>query len=299
MQPIDFLLARYLARRVFSAQETPEIEVDEVVPGGIETIDWVTAAIVLVIAVALAWGTRQLVTRALCSRDVAVGIARLIGRFFAAAVFLAGLVYVLASLGIRIGPLLGALGIVGIALAFALQDILENFVAGILLQTRRPFAIGDQVSTNEFEGTVEDVNTRVVVLKTFDGERILIPSAMVLKNPIHNSTAFEQRRTTVVVGVSYDADLHETREVLLDAVKGVPGVLDRPEPEAYLEELDASSVNFAVRFWHAPTIAEFWAVRDGVIEATFDALGTAGIEIPFPQRTIHIPDASDTVPAGD
>lgn len=281
------------------AQETPEIQIEEVVPDGLDATDWITAAVVLVGALLVAWGVRRLTTTTLEKRDVALGIARLIGRFFAAAVFMAGLIYVLFSLGIRVGPLLGALGIVGIALAFALQDILENFVAGILLQTRRPFAIGDQVCTNDFEGTIEDVNTRVVVLQTFDGERVLIPSAMVLKNPIHNSTAFSHRRTTVTVGVSYDADLHETREVILDAVGGVPGVLEHPEPEALLEELGSSSVNFAVRFWHEPTIADFWQVRDGVIGAVFDALGSAGIEIPFPQRTLHFPAAGDTPSAGD
>lgn len=276
----------------FPAQSTPEnIEIEEVVPSGLEATDWITAAAVLVASIVLAVVVRRVVARVVCSRDAPVGIGRLVGRFAAVAVFLGGLVYVLASLDIRVAPLLGALGIVGIALAFALQDILENFVAGIMLQTRRPFMVGDQIDTNDYAGTVEDVNTRAVVLKTFDGERVLIPSSMVLKNPIHNNTAFEKRRTTVSVGVSYDADLGEARDVVLRAVADIDGVLDNPSPEAYVEELGDSSVNFALRYWHEPTIAEFWQVRDRVIEAVFGALGAAGIEIPFPQRTVHVPSA--------
>ncbi len=283
----------------FSAQDTPEsIQIDEVVPRGLDAADWITAGVVLAVSIVLAIAARRLVTRALRAQDTPVGVARLVGRFLGAMVFAGGLVYVLSSLGIRIGPVLGALGIVGIALAFALQDILENFVAGILLQTRRPFAIGDQIDTNDYQGTVEDVNTRAVVMRTFDGERVVIPSAMVFKSPIHNHTAFDRRRTTVVVGVSYEARLAEAREVMLRAARQVDGVLNEPTPEAYLEELGESGVNYALRFWHEPGIADLWQVRDRVIEAVFDAFGQAEIEIPFPQRTVHLRRPASFEPTG-
>lgn len=259
-------MSTFLLWAGFPTQQTPDtVEIEEVVPGGLDVADWVTAAVVLGVAVVVAVLARRAVTRIFTARGAPVGVGRLVGRFAAAAAFLAGLVYALNSLDIRVGPILGALGM-----------------------TRRPFAIGDQIASNDFEGTVEDVNTRAVVMKTFDGERVLIPSSMVLKNPIHNHTAFAQRRTSVAVGVAYEADLRRAREIILGALRDVEDVRTEPVPEALLEELADSSVNFAVRYWHEPTIAEFWRVRDRVIEVVFGALRAADIEIPFPQRTLHL-----------
>src|SRR5918911_169522 len=99
-----------------------------------------------------------------------------------------GVMYSLSVLGVRLGPLVGALGIGGVALAFAAQTILANFLGSIILQLRRPFRRGDQIATAGCEGTVEDVNFRTVVLRTFDGERVLVPCSQVLSNPITNHT---------------------------------------------------------------------------------------------------------------
>src|SRR5207249_11269776 len=91
------------------------------------------------------------------------------------------------------GPLLGALGIGGIALAFALQDILENFIAGLIIQARRPFRRGDEINTHDYVGRVEDVNLRNVIIRTFDGERVLLPNAMVLKAPVEHTSELQSR----------------------------------------------------------------------------------------------------------
>jgi small conductance mechanosensitive channel len=192
----------------------------------------------------------------------------------------------LALLEVRIGPLFGAVGIGGVALAFAAQSIIANFLASIILQIRRPFRRGDQIETNDCEGTVEDVDFRVVRLRTFDGERVLVPCADVLSNPIVNLTTLGRRRTTLEVGVAYDADLEQARDVLLAAVEEVDGVLDRPPAEVWVKEFDDSAVTLAVRFWHAPDIASLWRVRSHVAVAVKKALNGAGIEIPFPQRVI-------------
>ena len=126
---------------------------------------------------------------------------------------------------------------------------------------RRPFRRGDQIETNECEGIVEDVNFRVVVLRTFDGERVLVPCAEVLSKPITNHTALGRRRTTLEVGVGYDADLELAREVLLAAAQGADGVLERPPAEVWVKEFGDSSVTLAVRFWHAPDMASKWRAR--------------------------------------
>jgi small-conductance mechanosensitive channel len=173
-------------------------------------------------------------------------------------------------------------------LAFAGQNILANFLASIIIQLRHPFRRGDQVEAGGCEGTVDDVNFRTVVLRTFDGQRVMVPCSQVLTQPIVNHTTLGRRRTTVSVGVAYDADLDQARAVLLDALRHAEGVLDRPPPEAWVESFGDSGIQIALRFWHAPDIASLWRVRNGVTIAAKRALDGAGIAIPFPQRVVHL-----------
>lgn len=241
---------------------------------------------ILVAAILVSRVAKRLVTRAVARGDTSRFAAELVGRFTAYVIVMAGFLYGLAVLDVPIAPLLGALGIVGLALAFAFQDIAENFIAGIMLLVRRPLRPGDQISTNEHRGTVEDVTLRTVVLRSFGGLTIYMPNAMVLKAPIINYTRRGMRRTTLEVGVAYDTDLDHAREVMLKAVEGVEGVLPEPAPEAYVREFGGSSVEVAVRFWHEPQVAAMWRTRDAVARALKRALDEAGITIPFPQRTV-------------
>jgi small conductance mechanosensitive channel len=126
----------------------------------------------------------------------------LIGRILSYVIVTFGLAYALDVFGIAIAPILGALGIAGIALAFALQDILENFVAGVILQARRPFTAGDEVVVSDQEGSVVSIDACTITLHTPDGETVKVPSALVIKNSIVNHTQIGRRRTTVDVGVA-------------------------------------------------------------------------------------------------
>ncbi|OWY60433.1 hypothetical protein B7486_69210, partial [cyanobacterium TDX16] len=222
---------------------------------GLTANDWITAAAVFVVAVLVAVLIRRLVARAIEHHDATPVAARFISRLLAYAIVAGGLVYSLSALGVRIGPLLGALGIVGFALAFALQDIIENFVAGLLLQVRRPFLPGEQITTGDFEGRVEDVNARAVVLQTPDGERVVVPAGDVLAHPIVNLTRNGVRRTTLEIGVDYDTDLEHAREVMLEAAAATAEVRADPAPEAQVMAFGDSSIVIALRFWHDPSIA--------------------------------------------
>jgi small conductance mechanosensitive channel len=258
-----------------------------VVAQGLTVVDWVVAGVILAIGIAGGAVLRKVVGRGLrrgdSERPASEMLARTVGWI---AVFVA-LFWALSLLGVRLGPVFGAVGIGGLAVAFAAQSIIANFLASIILQVRRPFRRGDQIETNDCEGVVEDVDFRVVRLRTFDGEMVVVPCADVLSNPIVNLTRLGRRRTTLEVGVSYDADLEETRRVLLDAVSDVEGVLERPTTEVWVEEFGESSVNLAVRFWHAPDVATLWRVRSHVAVAVKNTLDELGVEIPYPQRTIR------------
>ena len=266
---------------LFAADGDPPIIRD-----GLTAADWIVAGAILVVGIAVGALLKSLVSRALNRGDSERAAAVMISRIVAWVAVTVALFWSLALLGVRVGPLFGAVGIGGVALAFAAQSILANFLASIILQVRRPFRRGDQIETNDCEGTVEDVDFRVVRLRTFDGERVLVPCAEVLSKPIVNLTTLGRRRSTLEVGVSYGADLEQARDVLLGAVEGAEGVLDRPPAEVWVKEFDDSAVTLAVRFWHAPDIASLWRVRSQVAVAVKRALDGAGLEIPFPQRVI-------------
>lgn len=253
--------------------------------------DWVTAAVIFGVAIIAGRVGRNLSVRALGHGHDERAAAQVVGRMVATLVVVGGFVYSLSFLGAQLGPLVGALGIGGVAIAFAAQSILSNFLASIILQVRRPFRPGDQIDTNNCQGVVEDVNFRTVVLRTYDGERVMVPCAEVLSQPIVNHTVFGRRRTTLDVGIGYDADPGEARAVLLRAVARVDGVREQPHPEVWVQSFGESSVNFVVRFWHAPDIATTWRVRSAVAVAVKRALDQAGIDIPFPQRVLRFADA--------
>jgi small-conductance mechanosensitive channel len=269
----------------FSVEEAPEEELAEALQG-LTAADWITAAVILAAAIALSRLVKAFTARLVERGDGAGRAARLVGRSVGGLVVVIGFVYALQVLGVRLAPLLGALGIGGLALAFAAQSILENVFASMLLQSRRPFRLGDQIATNEIEGTVEDVNFRTVVLRTYQGEKVLVPCSMVLNAPITNFTVKGTRRTTLEVGVAYGTDLATAQRVLLEALTSVDGVRSQPLPEAWVEQFGESSIDFALRWWHAPDIATLWRVRSAVAMAVKSALDGAGIEIPFPQRTL-------------
>lgn len=265
-----------------------------VVARGLSLRDWITAGVVVVGAFVLGWVLKSLLLRTLhrgdSERVTAQGVSRVVGSVVAAV----GLIWGLSIIGVRLGPLVGALGIGGLALAFAAQTILANFLGSIILQIRRPFRRGDQILTSDSEGTVEDVNFRTVVLRTFEGERVLVPCIEVLKNPIVNHTVLGRRRTTLSIGLAYDCDLGQARKVLLAAAESVPGVHQRPPPEVWVTAFRESTIELHIRFWHAPDIATLWRVRNDLAVAVKEALDDAGISMPFPQRTVHF--ASATLP---
>lgn len=260
----------------------------QVVSESLTTADWVVAAAVLVGSVIAAQIVKRLVARAVEGAGGDERIARAVGRWVAYAIVLGGVVTFLVILGVRLGPLLATFAALGVAIAFALQDDLRNLWSGIQIQTRRPFKLGDEISTGEWQGTVEAVTLRAITLRTRDGKQVLIPNANVMLRGIDNRTVTPTRRTTLTVGVAYDTDLERAQRVLVDALGEVEEVEGLPEPTAFVEEFGESTINFAVRFWHGAETPAMWRARSAAAIAIKDALDAAEIEIAFPQRTVWI-----------
>jgi small conductance mechanosensitive channel len=253
---------------------------------GVSRTWWVAAAIAVATGIA-AYLVRRGLTRLIDRGQSDHVLGRQLGRMVSIVVVVVGIVWALGVLGVDVGPVIGALGISGIAIAFAAQDVIQNFIAGVIIQVRRPFKVGDQVTTMDFDGTVRDVDLRAVRLTTFDGLDVVLPARDVLGGAIVNHTRTPLRRTTLEVGVRYDTDLEQARQVLLESVAGVDGVEADPEPVAWVCGFGESAITIDLMFWHRSDVATLYRVRSAAAGAAKAGLDRAGIEIPFPQRVLH------------
>ena len=246
----------------------------------------VLAAIVLILALLVIRILMRLIDRGLDRERVDFAVQRLISNLLRVGLVTGAVLLALSIGGVQVGAALAAIGLVGLALAFALQNILENFFAGMLILIRKPFGRGDQIETNGFMGTVVDVDLRVTRLRVFDGELVLVPNADVFTHPIVNLTQLGPRRTRVLVGIDYRDDHDAAVEVLREAVAAAPGVLSDPAPEVLVIELADSSVDFEVAYWSAPDMRSIRVTRDEVLRSCKRAVEAAGMTIPWPIRTL-------------
>ncbi len=250
-----------------------------------------TSITVGVIALALALLLARVVERMLARTRADQVAVVLVSRIVRLLGILGALLLTLSIAGVEIGSVLAALAVAGVAVGLAVQGILENFIAGVILLIRKPFSAGDQIRSGEFEGTIESIDLRVTHLIDYDGETVLIPNRDVYNNPLVNLTRRGKRRTVVVVGVDYRDDHDDARDVIFEAVRSVDGVLDHPEPEVLLTELGESSVNFEVRYWTRPDIRSVRRTQDRVLAAAKRGIQDAGMTIPWPIRTL-VPDGT-------
>lgn len=183
--------------------------------------------------------------------------------------------------------ILAGAGILGLALAFAFQDIAANFMSGIFLSIRRPLHIGDIVKIKEYMGKVEDINLRDTVIRTYQGQMVIIPNKDVFQNPIENYTLLGKRRIDLTVGVSYGDDLEKVKQITLQAVKGIEGLSPDDEITMFYTEFADSSINYVIRLWAANTEQiSYLTIRSSAIIAIKKAYDEHDITIPFPIRTL-------------
>jgi len=269
-------------------QEEPSGDVTELIDH-VGWYEWVLAVTIVVVALVGGRLLRRALSKGLAKTPVTPFAAIVLGKTVVYLAVVVGLYFSLSVLRLEVGPLIGALGLAGLAVAFAFQDILENFIAGVLILMRQPIKVGDEMESNGYQGDVQDMSLRAVAVDTFDGDRVYLPNAMVWKSPLVNFTETPLRRTTLVVGVAYRTDLDHAQQVLQEAIESVPGVVIPPAATVEFVEFNNSSIDFHVRYWHASDRPSLWAVRDRAGRTMKRALDAAGIEIPFPQRTLWFP----------
>lgn len=265
------------------------------IEGFVQMMPEIAAAVLVLLAfVVLArvvrGGVRRLMDRATSHGPV----KSLLAKAAYLAVLAAGVFVALGILQLEktVTSLLAGVGILGLALGFAFQDIAENFIAGILITVRRPFTDGDLVETNGFLGHVEDVDLRTTHIRTLQGQLVRVPNGEVFGNPLTNYSQARERRVDLACGVSYGDDLEKARGVALEAVAGVEGRAPDRDPELFYEAFGGSSIDFVVRFWIRDTGQRaFLAARSDAIQRLKAAFDEHDVGIPFPIMTLDFSDA--------
>jgi small conductance mechanosensitive channel len=237
----------------------------------------VTAVVVLLLTVLVARLVRRGIDTALRRTSTEAHVNLLVAKLGYFGVVLVGVVVTLSIAGVSISVLVGSLGLVTVALGFALQDILSNFVAGIVLLLEHPFTKGDHIVTAEAAGTVEDIRVRATRLRTSDGQLVVVPNKLLFTEVLKNSSATTGRRLEVAVRVPHGQDLAKIREALPDIARAVDGVLAAPAPRVLTTDLATDALELRLLVWTDPRASDLERVRSELLDAVERVLGELGV----------------------
>ncbi|WP_390078799.1 mechanosensitive ion channel family protein [Halogranum rubrum] len=174
-----------------------------------------------------------------------------------------------------------------LAIGFAMQDVIANFVAGVFIFTDRPFRIGDWIEWDGNSGIVEDISFRVTRVRTFDNELLTVPNSQLTDGVVKNPVAKNKLRLKFVFGIGYGDDIDKATDIIVEEAERHPDILDEPEPSVRLNELADSYVGLQSRFWISnPSRADFVKTRAEYVKSVKERFDAEGIEIPFPQRDL-------------
>lgn len=251
--------------------------------------------LVLLLTLFLARMVRRLVQRINTGR-FQENLVLVLGRMAQWAVILLGILVSVTVAFPSFTPanLISALGITGIAIGFAFKDIFENFLAGILILITEPFRIGDQIVFGEFEGTVEQIETRATKMRTYDGRLVVIPNAELFKGSFVVNTAYPSRRLQYDLVIGNGDDVAEAKRIILEAIRDLPDVEPEPAPDVLLIEYADAGVKVRVRWWIKPPYrADALNIQDHVLESIKPALTAHGIDLPYPTYQVLFHDQTE------
>jgi len=189
---------------------------------------------------------------------------------------------------VPLGSLATLVGLLGLGLSFAMQDMITNLISGVMILISRPFKIGDQIEAGGEEGTVQDIRIRATDIRTYDGKKVIIPNSKLYNDVIVNNTAYGNRRFEVVVGIDYDDDIKAAKEIAEHALKDAEHVESDPEPQVLIDELGGSSVNLKLRGWTDTHKANIVKASSELTHLIKDRYDEEGIDIPYPIRTVYM-----------
>lgn len=269
--------------------ETPDVNIiaDQLITFGTNYgLKIVGAIIILIVGRIVAGIVRKVIRRILERAKTDPAVISFVASLVYILILTFAVLAALAKFGIQTASFVAVLGAAGFAVGFALQGSLGNFASGVLILVFRPFRIDDFIEAAGVMGTVKEIHLFTSILATVDNVRIIVPNGKLYGDIIKNFSANAERRVDLVIGIGYTSSIQKAHEIMENLIKEDKRILSDPAPTIAVSELADSSVNFVVRPWVKKE--DYWPVKFDLtrkIKETFDA---NGIEIPFPQRTVHM-----------
>jgi small-conductance mechanosensitive channel len=255
------------------------------------------------VGIAIALGVARFV-RFVLDEDVlprmplATGAASAASRLVYYALVVAGIMFALAASGVELAKLTIVISALGVGIGFGLQNVVNNFVSGLILAFERPVREGDQVTLGQITGRVEVIGLRATRIRTAEGAEVIVPNATLISGEVTNWTLSDRaRRIEIAIGVDYDSDPAEVQQLLLDALRDLPGVAATPAPTTVFRGFGPSSLDFSLLFW-TQDLDDKLSVESEARTRVLNGLRSAGIDIPFPRMDLRLRDGVPPAPAG-
>jgi len=254
----------------------------------------VVALIVFIFLYIVARIVRAIVFRTFKARDRA-NLGEVLGGFVKWVILIFGSLIAATIVVPSLNPadLIAGLGVSSVAIGFAFKDILQNWLAGLLILLRQPFEIGDQIEAGGFEGTVKHIETRATIIKTYDGQKAVVPNSEIYTNAVLVKTGERQRRSQYDIGIGYADDIDEACEIIEKTISGIEGVEADPAPQAFVWDLAASWVTIRARWWTDSKRGDIVVNRSNIMRAIKYALDEAGIDMPYDTKVYLFHDQTE------
>lgn len=247
------------------------------------------AIIIFILLWIIAGFVSRFVTSAVASR-ANKGVGTAVGRIVHIALLFVAFLFSIAIITPSVGAaqLLQVLGVGSVAIGFAFRDILQNFLAGLLILLRQPFKTGDWIVFGEFEGTVTEISTRSTWLKTFDGKDIAVPNGQLFTNAVSIITKDPIARSQYDVGIDYNADINKAKKIALEIMEANPKVIADKGPDVGVNALGDSAVILRMRWWSKTS--DMYGLKQELLQAVKEAYDENSIDLPFPHTQIVMPE---------
>ncbi len=242
--------------------------------------------IVLAVGVKLIGALRKFLRKALERSSVDTGVVQFLDAFVKIAAYIVLILTILARFGVQTTSFITLLGTAGVAIGLSLQGSLSNFAGGILILLLKPFVVGDYISACSCEGTVTEISLFATTLHTADNRNVVIPNGTLSNSNIIDYSANETRRIDMSVDVAYGSDLKRARQVIEEILDADEQVLKEPAWVVAVDSLGESGITLLIRPW--VRTEDYWTAKWRILEQVHDRLNEEGIEIPFPQMTVHM-----------
>jgi small-conductance mechanosensitive channel len=248
-----------------------------------------TFAVAIILGVAVARAVEAFLRDDVFTRiDLPRGVPDTVSKLAYYVIIALGFLFAVGAAGLDLGKLAIVVGALGVGIGFGLQTIVNNFMSGLILLFERPIQIGDTIEVGGLMGTVQEIGIRASTVRTFDGAEVIVPNGDLISTQVTNWTLSDRRRRVELpVGVAYGSDPTKVLSILRDVAQRHPKVLEDPEALILFVGFGDSSLDFSVRAWTAE-FDSWLQVRSELYATIYTALADAGIEIPFPQRDLHL-----------